>query len=99
MAMLIVDSSENISTIYLVSLCHLDVGFAESAVNIVNHYFDYFFPEVILITGTLRQYGKEERLVFTTHSYLVLLYLECPPNMGLHCPSEVAKSEFKDAMN
>ena len=62
---------QNISTIYLVSSCHLDVGFADSAANIVNRYFDFFFPEAILIANTLREYGGEERLVFTTHSYLV----------------------------
>ena len=90
---------QNISTIYLVSSCHLDVGFADSAANIVNRYFDFFFPEAILIANTLREYGGEERLVFTTHSYLVSLYLDCPPNMGLHCPSEEAVDRFKDAVN
>ena len=90
---------QNISTIYLVSSCHLDVGFADSAANIVNRYFDFFIPEAILITNTLREYGGEERLVFTTHSYLVSLYLDCPPNMGLHCPSEEATGRFKDAVN
>ena len=90
---------QNISTIYLVSSCHLDVGFADSAANIVNRYFDFFFPEAILIANTLREYGGEERLVFTTHSYLVSLYLDCPPNMGLHCPSAEAVGRFKDAVN
>ena len=90
---------QNISTIYLVSSCHLDVGFADSAANIVNRYFDFFIPEAILIANTLREYGGEERLVFTTHSYLVSLYLDCPPNMGLHCPSEEATGRFKDAVN
>lgn len=90
---------QNISTIYLVSSCHLDVGFADSAANIVNRYFEYFFPEAILVANTLRKYGEEIRLVFTTHSYLVSLYLDCPPNMGLHCPSEEAKDNFKEAVN
>ena len=90
---------QNISIIYLASSCHLDVGFADSAANIVNRYFDFFFPEAILIANTLREYGGEERLVFTTHSYLVSLYLDCPPNMGLHCPTEEARGRFKDAVN
>lgn len=90
---------ENISTIYLVSSCHLDVGFADSAANIVNRYFDIFFPRAILIAKTLRDINGTERLVFTTHSYLVSLYLDCPPNMGLHCPNEVLLNDFKDAVN
>ena len=90
---------QNISTIYLVSSCHLDVGFADSAVNIVNRYFDHFFHEAILIAKTLRIFGGKERLVFTTHSYLVSLYMDCPPNMGIHCPTEEAKSKFKDAVS
>jgi len=90
---------QNISTIYLVSSCHLDVGFADSAANIVNRYFDVFFPHAILIAKTLREDGGIERLVFTTHSYLVSLYLDCPPNMGLHCPSDEALSNFKDAVS
>ena len=89
---------QNISTIYLVSSCHLDVGFADSAVNIVNRYFDDFFPRAIMIANTLRKYGGKERLVFTTHTYLVSLYLDCPPNMGLHCPDDEAKGSFKDAV-
>ena len=89
---------QNISTIYLVSSCHLDVGFADSAANIVNRYFDDFFPRAIMIANTLRKYGGKERLVFTTHTYLVSLYLDCPPNMGLHCPDDEAKGSFKDAV-
>ena len=89
---------QNISTIYLVSSCHLDVGFADSAANIVNRYFDDFFPRAIKIANTLRKYGGKERLVFTTHTYLVSLYLDCPPNMGLHCPDDEAKDSFKNAV-
>ena len=89
---------QNITTIHLVSSCHLDVGFADSATNIVNRYFDVFFPEAILRADLLRRLGGDERLVFTTHSYLVSLYLDCPPNMGLHCPSEHARKNFTDAI-
>jgi len=89
---------QNISTVHLVSSCHLDVGFADSATNVVNKYFDVFFPEAILTASLLRELGGDERLVFTTHSYLVSLYLDCPPNMGLHCPSERAQKDFTDAI-
>ena len=31
----------------MIQSCHLDVGFVDLAVNIVNRYFDNFFPEAI----------------------------------------------------
>ena len=68
----------NISTVYLVSSCHLDVGFADTAVNIVNEYFDVYFPTTIAVVKVLKEAGLEETLVFTTHPFfLVFLYLNC----------------------
>ena len=49
-------------------------------------YFDNYFKASISTSNTLRQMGGNERLVFLTHPYLLSLYLDCPPNMGLHCP-------------
>ena len=90
-------SDVNVTTIYLVSSCHLDVGFADTATNIVNRYFDEFFPEAILLAAQLRE-GGLQRLVFTTHTYLVSLFLDCPPSMGLHCPSDGEKDAFLEAV-
>lgn len=28
-----------------------------------------------------------DRYVYTTHSYLLSLFLDCPPGMDLHCPN------------
>ena len=90
----------NITTVYLISSCHLDVGFANTAQNIVNEYFDKYFPDAVRIAKELRDLGAEERLVFTTHSYLVYLYLNCPvsPKLGLHCPSQEQLQDFTDAV-
>lgn len=90
-------SDVNITTIYLVSSCHLDVGFADTAANIVNRYFDEFFPDAIRLAAQLRE-GGLQRLVFTTHTYLVSLFLDCPMSMGLHCPSESEKEAFLEAV-
>eukprot|EP01045_Picozoa_sp_COSAG04_P003297 COSAG04_NODE_132_length_24268_cov_7.633426_17_plen_130_part_00 len=35
----------------------------------------------------LRKRGGPERLVFTTWSYLISMYIDCPPNAGFPCPS------------
>ena len=91
-------SAANITTIYLVSSCHLDVGFANTAANIVNEYFDKYFPEAVQIAQELRQRGGEERLVFTTHPYLVYLYYNCYTELGLHCPNTAQLSNFTAAI-
>ena len=93
-----ITSSVNISTIYLISSCHLDVGFANSAVNIVNEYFLLYFPEAISIANELRAQGGEERLVFTTHPYLVYLYINCIPQLGLACPDATQLDAFYKAV-
>ena len=92
-------SNANVKTIYLVSSCHLDVGFANTAANIVNEYFDKYFPETIQIANDLRQREGKERLVFTTHPFLVYLYYNCYPELGLHCPNETQLGEFTEAIS
>ena len=63
-------------------------GFADSAVGIINRWFDQHFPKAIIVAAELRaDPSTNARLMFTAQSYVVSLYLDCPPNMGLHCPS------------
>ncbi|XP_062498804.1 uncharacterized protein LOC134176140 [Corticium candelabrum] len=93
-----IPGAENVTTVHFVSSCHLDIGFADSAANIVNRYFDHYFTESINVSATLRQMGGEERLVFLTHPYLISLYTDCPPGMGIHCPSKDNVSVFEDAI-
>ena len=92
------EPTANISTIYLVSSCHLDVGFADTSANIVNRYFDHFFPLAIEVAQQLQEEGGQEQLVFTTHTFLVHLYNNCLPELGLHCPNEQQLKNFTDAV-
>ena len=92
-----VKDTTNITKVYLVSSCHLDLGFADSLVNIVNRYFDDFFPAAIKTARELKTESKE-RLVFTTHPYLVWLYTYCPIGSGLHCPDNASLESFKTAV-
>ena len=32
------------------------------------------------------------------HSWIVSMYLDCPPNAGLHCPDAAALGEFDEAV-
>ena len=52
-----------------------EVGYA---VNVINKYFDVYFPRAANLSAQLRQQGYRERLVYTTHSWLVDLYTDCP---------------------
>ena len=90
----------DIIKVYLVSSCHLDVGFANSAVDIVNEYFDKYFPEAIRNAIELREIFGDVGLVFTTHSFLVYLYLNCHdfPDLELHCPTDSEVKAFSDAV-
>eukprot|EP00118_Oscarella_pearsei_P025553 m.308367 g.308367 ORF g.308367 m.308367 type:complete len:722 (+) comp43877_c0_seq1:88-2253(+) len=88
----------DVTTVHFVSSCHLDIGFADTAANIVNRYFDRFFLASISVSNTLRQMGGDERLVFVTHPYLLSLYFDCPPNMGIHCPDDNSVKMVEDAI-
>ena len=88
----------SVDKVYLISSCHLDLGFADTLVNIVNRYFDEFFPQAIQLGQEFLHMDREEKFVFTTHSYLIWLYLNCPLESGLHCPDESAISDFKNAV-
>jgi hypothetical protein len=47
----------------------------------------------------LRAKGGDAALKFMVEgSYVVSLYLSCPPGMGLHCPNATARAEFIGAV-
>lgn len=66
---------------HVVQACHLDVGFSDLAINVINKYFDSYFPEAITTATQLaNDTSTEAGLIFTTQSWLVSLYLDCPTN-------------------
>ena len=90
--------ASNITTVHLIQSNHLDVGYTADAVDVINTYFDSFFPRAIQVGKELRDSGGKERLAWMTQTYLVSLFLSCPPDIGLHCPSDSAVSAFKAAV-
>jgi hypothetical protein len=34
-----------------------------------------------------------DKYIYTTHAYLLSLFLDCPPGMGLHCPGPFTKEK------
>ena len=89
-----------IDTVHLVISNHFDCGFAGIdpqlgfAVNVVNKYFNVYFPMAIQNGITLK---NNHSLPFTwmTQSWLISLYFNCPPNMGLNCPNQTMKDYIK----
>jgi hypothetical protein len=58
---------------------------------ISRQYWYEYYPAAIATAQQLRARGGPERLIYTTHSYLVSMFLDCPntiaPSLNLTCPS------------
>jgi hypothetical protein len=65
---------------------------------VINQYFDEYFPRAAAIGAQLRSLGGPARLKWMTQSYLVSLFLDCPPGIGLHCPALSAVTNFTAAV-
>jgi hypothetical protein len=85
--------------VHVVYMNHLDVGFNGQdkigfTYNVVNLYFDKYFPLAVKVSEDIRKLPGNERFVYTTHSWLVSLYLHCPTNGIFHCPTEDQRQSF-----
>jgi hypothetical protein len=100
----------NITSVHLVMMNHLDVGFGEQngsqpgyINNVLNEYFEVYFPRAVNVAQALRARGGPEQLVYTTHGWLAHLYVHCPADLvlsgiALRCPSPADVSAFKSAV-
>lgn len=79
-----------IKYVHVINSCHLDIGFVKSSADIINLYFDHHFPLAASVGNELRSGVPgftDTRLNFMFQSWVIDLYFDCPPGMGLHCPS------------
>jgi len=60
-----------------------DVGYANYTISVINEYFTEYFPRAVEIASGLQTGGYVETFIYTTHAWLVSLYLDCPPNLAL----------------
>lgn len=65
-----------IKTVHVVFKTHLDIGFTDLASRTVERYFNTFIPQAIATADELRRRGGEERLSWTTGSWLINSYLQ-----------------------
>lgn len=85
---------------------HFDAGFAMPdlqkpgyLVNIINLYINNYFDQALKNIQDLKKYNIS--YIFTTHAWLIYIYLNCEPNLipeinnyQLICPNKTKKSEF-----
>ena len=95
-----------VRTVHVIHSNHFDAGYTDGVVNVLNTYFDTYFPRAIKIGAALRANQTAHNRSFPnglrwlTQSYLVQLYLACPTDihLGLHCPSPQAVDAMKAAI-
>lgn len=66
--------TSEVTKVFLVAKCHLDVGFVDLQRNIMRKYFDVYFPQAIDLAARQKDAGKP--YMWTTGSWLVYEYLE-----------------------
>ena len=77
--------------VHLIYMNHLDVGYNTNhyypgmkllipgyIVNVLNWYFQVYFPRAARLADELRDIRANETFIYTTHPWLVNLYLDCP---------------------
>lgn len=67
---------ETVNTVYVVSMCHLDIGFTDTERNVLLTYFDEYLPRAMDLAAMFRSSQGEERYVWTIASWMIYQYLE-----------------------
>lgn len=64
-----------IKKVLVIFKTHLDIGFTDTAENVIKKYFDVFIPGAVNTAQVLNERGGEERFKWTTGSWLIHEYL------------------------
>lgn len=85
-----------LKNVHVVFMNHLDVGYngipkTGFINNVLNTYFMEYFPRAIKLANELENIDPDSGFIYTTHSWLLYLYLNCPKNfvlnnVTLYCP-------------
>ena len=90
-----------IDVVHVISSCHLDLGFIELSVDIVNLYFDHHLPMAADVGTELRQDPSgftDNKLNFMFQSWVISMYFDCPIGMDFHCPNATAQAKVRNAI-
>jgi len=93
----------NIEVVHVINSCHLDIGFADSSAGIINRYFDHHIPYAVQVGQQLRSATRgravPDKLNFMFQSWVLSMYMDCPPSMGIHCPNPTQVAAFEAAVH
>ncbi len=65
----------------------------------VVRYFDVYWDRAYETAQQVAQSSiRETGYIYTTHPFLVSLFLDCPVGLGIHCPNASAVERFKSAV-
>lgn len=92
--------TEEAQNVHVVFMNHLDVGYASFVSNIINDYFHIYFPRAIRLGAEAE---PDAGFIYTTHPWLVSLYLDCPPNLvfndiEIKCPTPEEVISFTESI-
>ena len=86
------------TTVHVIQGCHLDVGFANTSVDIVNLWFSKHLPLAAKVGGELANRNSSARLQFTAPAWIVSLFLQCPPLLPIACPDSATRQLVLDGI-
>jgi len=66
----------SIKTVHIVFKTHLDIGFTDTARNVLDKYVDSFIPKAIQLADQLAEEGGPEQFIWTAGSWLIRYYLD-----------------------
>eukprot|EP00051_Salpingoeca_urceolata_P021147 m.326646 g.326646 ORF g.326646 m.326646 type:complete len:854 (+) comp19743_c1_seq2:115-2676(+) len=95
-------NGERISVVHMINSNHFDAGYADLTAVVFNKYFDEYFPRAAQVGAELRKLPSSVPgsgpLRWMTFSFLLSLYFDCPPDLGLHCPSAADQATIEAAI-
>lgn len=82
----------DIKTAHLIWMNHLDVGFTNTISSVMNDYIHLYFPKAITTAAAVNTPGEPPIFKYTSHAYLLDMFLNCPTQMGLNCSTDASLS-------
>ncbi|KAF6263057.1 hypothetical protein COO60DRAFT_1635480 [Scenedesmus sp. NREL 46B-D3] len=62
--------------------------------NVLNMYFNRYLPLAVDNAAWMQRVSPHgDKYVYTTHAFVLLLFLDCPSGMGLQCPGPFTKAK------
>eukprot|EP01048_Picozoa_sp_COSAG05_P001792 COSAG05_NODE_63_length_22889_cov_41.986617_6_plen_349_part_00 len=86
LALLLEAVGSPIDRVHIVWMNHLDVGFTNNIASVVNQYFHEYFPKAIATAAAVNKPGQPPVFKYTSHAWLLDMFLDCPRHVGLACP-------------